>query len=448
MYIDGKLFDRAFYDLSKYTNFGYKNTYVQDGSPLEPGRHHIVVLNPIAPTDTLIREDRILSDERQSLIYIGRYDGTPAERPRAVYLRDQLRSVGTIHTYARFVDGVSDLDTLDTYFSKYAKLSSTSVLAPDLRMGYGTISDKNGTGAGTGLSAEDYLIIPSSSDGLRVTRKADTTAPGTILTIPYWNPSIHLLATIIVRGEIKAICTEPTVAVLALTDGEQGVGNFSFNDNSYGVRFVNASRHDSLSLLADGVYDRATGSIGIARNNIPQQATVLQVPRDTITDYWPLTLTYHGTPDFYTSPTINQTDTVHRLDTAKRGSSLIASANGRYMIIGTETKPLGSSGDDSALVLLDTTCVPLDAAFGRVRFVNASPDHSVQFTFAGKSFSLNRNDVAYWDAPIAAAEQPIPISASSSTFTIGTKWVHDYPATVIFMPATATNPYPYSVVYK
>ena len=118
-------------------------------------------------------ESRTLVDQRQSLLYMGRYHGTQAQHTKVLYLLDQVRARDTGKTLARFVDAVSDLDTIDTYFSKYAKVSG-GALAPDLRIGYGQISDSAGANTGTGRSPHDYMLVPRSTDGLRVTIKGDT----------------------------------------------------------------------------------------------------------------------------------------------------------------------------------------------------------------------------------------------------------------------------------
>src|ERR1700733_6266818 len=49
IYMDGKLFDRAYYKLDTYgvggvPNFGYRSNFISDGAILTAGQHHIVAI--------------------------------------------------------------------------------------------------------------------------------------------------------------------------------------------------------------------------------------------------------------------------------------------------------------------------------------------------------------------------------------------------------------------
>ena len=440
VYIDGKLFDRALYQIENYTNppFGYRNTFISDGSALVAGVHQLTVVRPGTTPDTLLTESRTLVDQRQSLLYMGRYHGTSAQRTKVLYLLDQVRARDTGKTLARFVDAVSDLDTIDTYFSKYAKVSG-GALAPDLRIGYGQISDSAGSNTGTGRSPHDYMLVPRSTDGLRVTIKGDTSGSGSILTIPYWFQGSGFLATIITRGESKPIGQEATVSTIVLEDGEQGYGNYTFNNQSYGVRLVNATRWDSVSLLVKGLRD------GGIRTDVPSQSVVLNVHRQIITGYWPLTVLYHGIADFYLSQIPNMSTVLpaaHVRDTS--------GANARYLFVAMDTAANGAPMTDAKLLIVpDTLTVPADNAFGRVRFVDACPDHAVSFTIDGKPITMHQGDVTILDVHRMSYTVPIQDGTGSSSFTIdAASWDPGYPVTVVLMASHGTVGTPFGVVYR
>ena len=205
------------------------------------------------------------------------------------------------------------------------------------------------------------------------------------------------------------------------------------------MRLVNATRWDSVSLLVKGLRD------GGIRTDVPSQSVVLNVHRQIITGYWPLTVLYHGIADFYLSQIPNMSTVLpaaHVRDTS--------GANARYLFVAMDTAANGAPMTDAKLLIVpDTLTVPADNAFGRVRFVDACPDHAVSFTIDGKPITMHQGDVTILDVHRMSYTVPIQDGTGSSSFTIdAASWDPGYPVTVVLMASHGTVGTPFGVVYR
>ena len=436
VYIDSNLFGVGYYSLSVYgkngiPNFGY-STFEKDGTFLLSGLHHITAKKG---TTVLLDDTVLIADHRQTLAFIGRVDGTLSVPVQVKFLDDAVASSGT-QSLIRFVHGVSDLSGIDVYFA------DTIILAgghpkPNLTFNYSQISDHLGGGTGTGRSPDDYVPITGGSNGLVVTAHGDTSNKIITVNIPFGAIS-GLLSTIVLRGQTEPVDKEASVSTVLLTDGAISTGG-EIDIESYYIRLVNATRLDSLDLLIASSTDldpRVPRST--ANRPFPSQEKVLNIPMDSVGDYMPLNpaSSFH----FWFSSTIFASDTIYHFDKTSK-------ANDRYTFVAIDTMPLGFSGRDySALILTDTMSIPIDAGYGRIRFVNASPDHTINFTFAGKSYRLKQRDVVFADT--TTGHYSIAISDGAKNGTIAFDVLTRTPVTLFFLPATATQDFPYTVTER
>jgi|GEM_PF-3188629 len=442
VYIDGKLFDSAWYDVgNKYFNsnpnhiFKGRDTYLSDGSPLHSGLHHVVAVDATT-RDAVVEWDGILYNHRQSLIYLGKVNGSPEQMPRVLYLNDVLRGPATA-SFARFVHAVPDIlgDTgsLDVYFSSTPKIIA-GVAKPDIRIRFGHISTAQGGDNGTGLSANDYYQFPAQVSGILIMPVGDTVLSHAILSVPYSNSTSGILATIVIRGETQPTCADPTASTMVLEDGQQSAEGISFEVQSFAVRLVNASRYPNLSLLIKGQYDTEP------RAGVPQGGGlgVLNLGPDSVGAYIPLNPIYHQDADFWFSKSNTNTDTVfhfYRIDYANERSTFIA--------IDKIPHNTGTPEMDS-IILQDTVCSPADPTKGRIRLVNTSADYTATFSLGGINFSMKQRDVHTVDVPIGSHSFTVTDGNSNST-TVSYDLTHDQPITIFFMPSDAGHPIPYRV---
>jgi hypothetical protein len=434
VYVDGKLFGSGYYNLNDYgingrPSFGYRSAFINGGALLTSGTHHITAKNG---TTVLLDTDLLLADHRQTLAFIGRVDGSVSVPVQVKFLDDAVASSG-VQSLIRFVHGVSDLSGIDVYFA------DTIILAgghpkPNLTFNYSQISDHLGGGSGTGRSANDYIPITGGSNGLVVTAHGDTSNKIITVNIPFGAIS-GLLSTIVLRGQTEPIDKEASVSTILLTDGAISTGGES-EIESYYIRLANATRLDTLDLLiASSTDQNPRVPRSTANTPFPSQEKVLNIPMDSIGDYMPLnpSPSFH----FWFSSTIYSSDTIYHFDKTSK-------ANDRYTFIAIDTMPFGFNGPDyGALILTDTVGIPADAGYGRIRFVNASPDHIMNFTFAGKSYSMKQRDVAFADTTIG--HYSIGVSDGGKSGTIAFDVLSGKPVTIYFMPATATQDFPYTV---
>ncbi len=464
VYIDGKLFDSAYYDLNNsyysthYLNntYGYRTNFISDGSPLRAGLHHIVARVQVPGQNslvTIVDSNFLLRESRQSLIFVGKFRGSMAQDPRALYLNDVLLSPQA-HSFARFIHAVPDingpLDTggLDVYFSDTVKPH------PDLHIGFGRISHQNPGGStsddGTGLSPEDYVQFPSQVPGLLILPTGDANVNDAIVNLPYNMGTGGILATIVIRGEAHPVGAEPVAEALVLEDGLQDRGTFSYETETFGTRIVNAARLDSVTLLISSANDETPGiprSPGYAP--FSGQMKVTDIRRDSVSDYMALSslLPWY---DFWFGPTARPADVAFGFSTNNASDTFGAIISmphkgDRWTFVAIDTIPNNAGKPAIGLLeLFDTVSTPADTTMARVRFVNTAASYTASFTFAGKPISLKQRGMAVRDT--LSGNYTIPVSnGKSGTVPVNFKLTHTTPITVFFMPPDATHPVPYTV---
>ena len=453
LYIDGRLFDQSYYDLASNgptapglgnREFNYQFLFVSDRTPLRTGMHHIQARRSV---DNLLLSDTnlLLTDHEQSLLCFGRVGGSIAQRPRMRYLDDAVRTNDLTRSLVRFVHAVSDLPSLDVYFHSSVKLVG-GLSHPDLVLHYGEVSDENGGGNGSGRSASDYMNIPLvGTDGLLITASGDTSNVILHLNVSFAIPGF--LTTIVIRGQSEAVGTEHAVSTIIIEDGPGNNGTFLADIQTYGIRLANATRLDSVSLLIlQSPPDKAQFGPRSTRNTpYPLQERVLNIRQDSVGAFMPLNpdSNISGHPDFWfgRTPFIqNSADTFfHFKNTAK--------ANDRFTFIAIDSIPLGGGTSKyGGLILRDTTSTPPDSRFGRVRFINTSPDFDAHFAFTGKQFVLPKRAVVFADSLVGHYSLTVS-DGGTTTGVIPFELIPNRPTTVIIMPATVANPFPYAVIY-
>ncbi|MFI5202394.1 MAG: hypothetical protein ACHQNE_08400, partial [Candidatus Kapaibacterium sp.] len=413
------------------------------------GQHHVVAIDS-KTRDSVVKWDGVLYEHNQSLIYIGKINGSTAQTPRVLYLNDVLREQATA-TFARFIHAVPDLggpqDTagLDVYFANTVK-KSAGIAHPDLRIRFGHISHQNPDGTtsdnGTGLSANDYIQFPSNVPGLLIMPIGDTNPNDAILSAPYATLTSGILATIVIRGEAHPAGDEPNASTLVLTDGGQGTNPFIIDLTSFSARIVNAVQFDSLSLLISGSSDLIPGVPRSPGYNppFPTQEKVTDILRDSVSDYMALGVV--PAPlyfEFWFGPTTNQ------IDTAFRFVMYTPPPNLRFSFIAIDTIPhnAGKPGIDS-MILLDSTSAPDNLGMGRIRLVNTTADYTANFSLGGTNFSMKQRDVHFVDLPIGTQSFTVT-DGNSHSATVNFNLTHGEPITIFFMPSDATHPIPYAI---
>ena len=459
VYIDSTLFDQSFYTLTSNNDllgtraFGYYHTFVSGKLALVPGKHHIQAYRSsdhALVTDTLMN----LAAHRQSLLFFGRLGGTATQKPRMMYLDDALRSIDNNNTFARFVHAVSDLPALDVYFHQSVQYDSNHRPKPDLVLAYGQISDASGHGTGTGRLASDYVAIPTvGTDGLLVTPSGDTSNIVVRIKIPF--SSLRLLATVVIRGQSRPVGSEVAVSTALIEDGQQSNQTFLADFPIYGIRLCNATRFDSLSVLMlnSPPDDKQYGPRSTRNTPLPLQERILRVPRGSIgraldsQQYMPVNPADHGMCDFWLSPApqlINSGlapgDTIFHF-------KQISNANERYTFVGIDFTPLNAGASRYGVISLrDSVSNPPDLTMGRVRFVNASPDHPMNFTFGSTPFQLKQGDIGIADDKLG--HYTMTLTDGTQSGSVDFNLLPSTPLTIILLPATATNPFPYVIANR
>jgi hypothetical protein len=450
VYVDGKLFDSCWYDVAnKYYKwnhnhvFGYRTTFLSDGSGLRTGLHHIAAMDATS-RDTVATWDGILSGYKQSMIFPGKMNGSALQTPqdnenpdRRTRIFNDITRNPEARSFARFFDAVPDIggesaEGLDVYFNDTPTIVSGNA-KPDLRIRFDSISRSNGLDDGTGNDSNDYVEFPLTVPGLLIMPVGNTDVNDAILNVPYSFVSNGLLFTIVIRGETDPTCNDPAASVILLEDGQNSQGSFSTEIESFYVRLVNASRDTNLSLLIKGEFDASP------RAGIPAGAgeQVLNLGTDSVGEYLPLSPTYDEDSHYYFSTT---TDTNNIVFQFYENDS--ANTRWTYIAIDTIRDNTGTPGIDT-MILADTVCNPTNTNNGRVRFVNTSPDYTATFTFAGKSFTMKQRSVMFADT--AVGNYSIPLSGGSASTTMTIPVDNQTPTTVFFMPSNPSNPLPYHI---
>lgn len=376
-----------------------------NGLPLQVGTHQSLVVLTVTG-DTIFNELVSLTDRRQTLIFMGRFrDLSTATTPtkRVLYLNDEEANPVEGRTVARYVHAMPDLDSLDVYFS--SKIAS----APDLRIGYG--------------NATPYTELPANVSGLVVTAAGDTNE--VIMRIDQAFGLTGLFSTVVIRGGNAPHGNEPTPTTVVLNDRPIGLPIFSIT--SIFVQFVNGSRDSTLSLLPKGVIDERAR---VVMNGIEK---VRCLPPRVSSPFWSITPVYHGRADWsfgYDCPDMRTPDSVYKffaqLESLKR-----------YNIVAMQANKLFQPDVFTHLLLLDTTSSPSDSRFGRVRFVNLSPDADVQV----EGTTLDQGEVLFRDYGVGM--RTLQVNGTPVSFEVDP----DRPATVWFHAATQNVALPYSVTH-
>jgi hypothetical protein len=445
VYVDSMLFDRAYYEITD-TNlypqtiegrFAYRSKFVS-GGVIREGTHHIVAISPSNPRVPLVDTVLHFNPKRQTVIFMGKQGAT--ETPaRALYLDDATRGRDETRSLARFVHTVTDLDTLDIYFSSTVKHDANGRPKPDLRIGYGQVSSEDGSGHGTGVSPSDYFVVPLNGTGLLITAAHDTS--NVIFVTEYGFNSQGFFATVVVRGETKPIGKEPVVSSTVLADGTETPGPFVFSTTTFAVRLVNATHEPRLSLSVQGNFDAGP------RHNVSLQEHVKFIQPDSVSLYWPLTPLYHGSAKYFLSMADTGkliTDSPWLIMTSMMQFN--AKVNTRYTFVAIDTSVSGSSTHRYGIVPLVDTMSLAGAGKTRVRFFNASADHIANFTFGGKSFILRQGQWGITDAPLGTYDVTATDGTASGTmhFTLDSQ----LPMTIVILPEKGSLPFPVAVAHN
>jgi hypothetical protein len=444
VYIDSTLFDQTYYNLAdtnlypqtKEGSFKYRSKFLSTGTNLHPGAHHIVAFSPSQPRIILIDTVLVFAD-RQTVVFMGN-KGSVETPARALFLNDVTRSRDNNRSLARFIHTVTDLDSIDIYFSSTVKLGSDGKPTPDLRIGYGQVSSEDGSGHGTGVSASDYFPVPLNGSGLLITAAHDTS--NIIFVTGYSFSSKGFFATVIVRGKTRPLGREPVVSSTVFADGYEAVGTYVFSTTTFAVRMVNATHEPRLSLAVQGAYDSGP------RDQISLQNYVQYVQPDAVGRYWPLTPFYHGVAKWF----LSLADTGQRtIDAPWLITTPVldfsAKVNTRYTFVAIDSTP-NRGTPRLGIVPLTDTMSRAGSGKTRVRFVNASADDIANFTFEGRTFSLNQGQVGYADAPLGTYD--VPTSNGTVTGSMHFTLDSELPMTVIILPEQGSVRFPVTVAHN
>ncbi|MDP4198291.1 MAG: hypothetical protein Q8922_05245 [Bacteroidota bacterium] len=452
---NSKVFDHAYYNLDRYTApfhpLGYISQYL-DGSGLSAGPHRITVYEGHDTLGRVILDTSLtLTEQDETLTCAGLQADLANARPRIIQLYDEWPFDGTGPSRLRFVQAVPDLiKGIDVYFldsGKGPRIDTTNhvdTLKPDIRLAFGEVTDGQGGGRGTGKSFSDYVVLGYAPNTL-ITIAKDTSASGIIVRVPYPLSTSGLFSTILIRGRGQPVDTQANIALVDFRDGSKFGGSTSIDYRLYGVRFLNATRIDSLSLLV-----HQPGAIKAEpdpRDNLPQQQVVFDIKPNAISEYWRLTTTFDWDPIFTIAKSHHQTgaDSVFNLQFATED-------NARYTLIAEETTPLGSPNSViSVLRLNDTLDIPANANQCRARFINASPDHATitvtDSTTGALIASLGaEGTVVTKDIPIS--NHTIKVSDGTNSKNIPLNLTNDSPISIIFTAASTSDSFPYAIATK
>lgn len=405
VFINGKRFQHDFtYDPP--ANFGYTQTF-EDGSPLPAGKIFVVVTRDAAGTDTLLTNTLTPNVHRQTLIVMGRGKKllvSEAETARLLLLDDEDMTPGAEFVMMRIVHAVPDLPDMDVFFDTVASI-------PDATIRYGESSVR---------------LVRNSFNGLIVTRAGNPADIITSIKTPFNLRGFFV--TTVIRGASKPCDTEPVPAPIILNDIG---GTFIIDFPVFGVRFANASKSTTLSLAATNFKVRPE-IIDTPRFNIPGQSKVLDIPPDSISEYFGVGLSSLGNTRWFFSRD-KAWDTVF-------AKNLKANANERWTFVAFQNPDNSFNG----IALLDSMlCVP--EAFGKMRVVNLSPDIgpvTVQIPGAN-NLSMSQGDVRFVTLP--AGVKQVTISSGSGTQSQTIMLPPARPISIYILPSKPGEAYPISI---
>jgi len=411
IYIGDKLVSPA-YPYSLPADFGYHDKYA-DGSFLRiAAKQKLVVLS--ASADTLIKDSITLNNHRHTLFILGRGLASFASTRKIILFDDELTAPplpdDTI-SLVRFVHAITDLSSLDVYFSDNVKQGDI----PDFTLAYG-----------------DTLNFYHRIQSLKALTVTEHNSPAHVIVSFHGFPVRGFLATILLRGETNQYGMDPLVSVNILS--ESPIGQSLTDFHTFGVRLVNATRGRTVTLMLKGPGD------SLPRTNIQGQQVVMFIPPDSASDWAPFNPKTHGRAAG--SPILWIFGNWHYpVVDSFYWFNFGADANVRYSLVAMDTAPLLSGKEQlDSMILTDTIATP-PATMGRVRFANFSPDHAVNFTIDSHSVTLKIRDVVVLDIKPGHYTTTETSTGKQLDFTVpaGT------PEAVFFYPTTTANALPYSV---
>lgn len=411
IYLDGKLLNAA-YPYVFPADFGYTNHYADDSlfkvATTRSDKKQLVVLSE--SRDTLIKDSIPFPEARQSLFILGRGKPELASTRKIILFNDELTVPDQNTNLIRFVDALTDLPALDVYFT--GDLSTQ----PAFTLHYGDTMNL-------------YRRVSSFS-------KLVVTESGHPNHIIFSSSNISLqtgfFVTILLEGETTQVGMEPLVSEHILSDDPVGRSLIPFY--TFGVRSINATRRNTdISLMPAGPLDKGP------RNDITGQFVVMNIPRDSVSDWAPFNPTTHGgfpgaPVEWDWSNLVYPADTVYLFH-------YVASADVRYSFILMDTATLASGQEKLDSMTLTDTIAPPASNMGKLRIVNLSPDHTVSFTIGGNQVTLGRRGVTVIDLPPG---HYAPTESSTGT-TLDITVPAGIPEGLFFFPSTSSSAVPYSV---
>jgi hypothetical protein len=443
-----KVFDSVYFEMASYRaphQFGYRTKYMDRVSNLTAGTHILTLLDAAGTAIPVFDPAKNTMDTNMSIVFSGKDEtiifgglrSSTTEPVHMLHLQDELRRSDTSKSLLRFVQVGTDIPGIDLFF--YNKNQAPTPPA-NLSLAFPQITYQDGSGKGTGTSRDDYVSV-KTADTTLITVSGDLSVAGQIVKIPYYLSSHGLYGTVVIRGRGAPVDNQPTLSVLYIPDGPEFSGTWQINYQFYEVRLVNATRLDTISLLVHNPLTKTEQDQ--ARGNVPQQEVVFNITEDSVSRYWRLTQDFHGTARFVVSKSHYD---LTGFDSIPGGSNVLTmNVNDRYTFIETETNPLGGAEGHSIIMLRDSLSEPSQASVGRVRFVNASPDHST-ITIAGVGQLQARGSIL--TADLAVGTQTLIVSDGTNSATITVSVSHDTPINVIFTAAKPGKPFPFTVADK
>jgi hypothetical protein len=409
VWLNGKLF-RGDYPYDPPADFGYYSTLI-DGSPIGVGETRVVATRDNKGLDTIVSATVTINVNEQTLIIGGRANALASEpdTKRILLLDDQIQTKNDQLVLIRFIDLLPDFPSLDVYWDSTA----WNTKKPNTTLTYGTVPGYT-----------NYI----QNDALRITEAGHP--EHLVFTIPYVFNQPGFLITALLRGRSKPLGNERTVSFLPLADGND-IGNNITNFETFGVRMMNATRSQALSLYIRSPQDIVSNKSWDARGNYPgQQQTVVDIASDSLSGYLALTQLLNGTSTYFFS---KQNDNA-RTDLLDSVTVTGVHSDERYTIVAVEKSLFGTPTTSlDHIAIKDTISLPHDSSFNRVRIIAANTDHqTISVTFGGKPISMNFKDVAYFDVRIGA--QQLQLSDGAATGTIPVTISAGRPVSIYLLP--------------
>ncbi len=385
-----------------------------DGSGLGTGKTHITVTSDAAGRDTIFVDSANLTLNRETIIIIGRAHTklSVEKNTKKALLLDDEHYPSDSHTWIRFIHAIPDLPSLD--------INWDSTATPNATFAYGE-------------NVVQYFNLDSTK---RLLMTEAGNPSNVIALIPYNFNSKDFKLTAVIRGRTKPVGKEYTASTLLLSDAP--VGNAVLTFKTFGLRMMNASRAETLSLLVKSPTDQ-----GIRSNYPQQQASVIDIPSDSLSKYFALNPLLNSNSKYYYSKN-HDTSPLDILDSVSQA----ASVDQRYTFVTIEKIPFGQSGSAlDHLVLLDTLSCPSDTNVTRVRMVMATPDHpSITVSFGTKTVTMTNKQVEFFDIPVGVKQLQLSDGASNRTVSVTVNGGR--PMSIYLLPRQASEQFPIKAVIE